>query len=146
MMDWKQRYDRWSPRMLSIMRMIVALLFMQHGGQKLLGIPGTPPFHTVRLFSLMGLAGVLELFGGLLLLIGTYTRTVAFILLAEMIVAYFLAHASHGFWPLVNHGELALLYGSVFLYIIVAGGGDWSLDTAIKKKEPASPPSPPSEL
>jgi len=119
-------FSKLSPFMLSIMRIVTALLFMQHGGQKLLGIP--PAQQSPPLMSLMGLAGVLELFGGLLILLGLFTRPVAFILSGQMAVAYFMAHAPEGFWPLLNRGELAALYCFVFLYLAVAGGGSISLD------------------
>jgi putative oxidoreductase len=120
--------SRWQPQLLSILRIITALLFMQHGLQKLFGIPSLPPTGTVPIFSLMGLAGVLELFGGLLILVGLFTRPVAFILSGQMAVAYFMAHAPHGFWPILNKGELAVLYCFVFLYLWAAGAGPWSLD------------------
>lgn len=100
---------------------------MQHGGQKLFSFPA-PPQATHSLFSLIGVAGILELFGGLLLFLGLFTRPVAFLLSGQMAVAYFMAHAPHGFWPLLNRGELAVLYCFIFLYLTVAGGGSWSLD------------------
>jgi putative oxidoreductase len=117
----------WSSRVLSVLRIVAAFLFMSHGEQKILGFPVAQPpsFH---LFSLAGFAGVLELFGGMLLLLGLFTRPVAFILSGEMAFAYFLAHAPRGFWPLINRGELAALYSFVFLYLAVAGGGVWSID------------------
>jgi putative oxidoreductase len=119
--------DTWSGRVLSVLRIVAAFLFMAHGMQKLLGFPvASPP--SFQLFSLIGLAGVLELVGGFLLLIGLFTRPVAFILSGEMAFAYFLSHAPHGFWPLINRGELAALYSFLFLYFAVAGGGVWSLD------------------
>ncbi len=124
---------KWSPRLLSILRIIVAILFMQHGAQKLFGVPAASARQAVELFSLMGFAGVLEFFGGLLILLGLFTRPVAFILSGLMAVAYFMAHAPKGFWTVVNKGELAVLYCFVFLYLVAAGGGSWSLD-AIKRK------------
>jgi putative oxidoreductase len=107
--------------------MVTAFLFMQHGMQKLLSFPAAPPT-SPALFSLLGLAGILELVGGLLLLIGWFTRPVAFVLSGFMAVAYFMAHAPRGFWPLLNQGELAALYCFVFLYLAAAGGGPWSAD------------------
>jgi putative oxidoreductase len=101
---------------------------MQHGAQKLFGVPPGQQPGTVRVLSLMGLAAILELFGGLLIALGLFTRPVAFILAGEMAVAYFMAHAPQGFWPLLNRGELAALYCFVFLYLAVAGGGPWSVD------------------
>jgi len=119
--------DDWSSRALSVLRIVAAFLFMAHGMQKLLGFPAASP-PSFQLFSLVGLAGVLELVGGLLLLLGLLTRPVAFILSGEMAFAYFLAHAPRGFWPLINRGELAALYSFVFLYLAVTGGGAWSID------------------
>lgn len=117
----------WAPRMLSILRMMSALLFIAHGTQKLFGFPpserGMPP-----LFSLYGLGGVLETFGGLLLLLGLFTRPVAFVLSGMMAVAYFMAHAPQSFYPAVNGGDAAILFCFVFLYLFTAGGGEWSLD------------------
>jgi putative oxidoreductase len=117
----------WTPRFLSVLRIVAAFLFMQHGGQKLLGFPA-PPQVTYPLFSLIGVAGILELFGGLLLFLGLFTRAVAFLLSGLMAVAYFMAHSPQGFWPLLNRGELAVLYCFVFLYLAAAGSGSWSLD------------------
>jgi putative oxidoreductase len=119
--------QRWAPRLLSVLRIVTAFLFMAHGAQKLLGFPAPMP-KSPELFSLLGLAGSLELVGGLLLLVGLFTRPVAFILSGEMAFAYFMAHAGQGFWPLLNRGELAALYCFVFLYLAAAGGGPWSLD------------------
>ncbi len=118
----------WSPRVLSIMRIATALLFIPHGSQKLFGFPGAQQGAISSLFSLMGVAGILECFGGLLILLGLFTRPVAFVLSGQMAVAYFMAHAPQGFWPILNRGELAALYSFVFLYLAVAGGGQWSLD------------------
>lgn len=117
----------WRPYVLSIMRIVTAFLFMQHGTQKLFGFP-TPARAEFDLFSLSGVAGTLEVFGGALLLIGLFTRPVAFLLSGLMAFAYFLAHAPSNFWPLLNGGELAALYSFVFLYLACAGGGEWSID------------------
>lgn len=125
----------WAPRLLSVLRIVTALLFMQHGSQKLFGIPAAPGFPS-QLASLFGLAGILELFGGLLILLGLFTRPVAFILAGEMAVAYFLFHARRGFWPLLNQGELAALYCFVFLYLAAAGGGPWSIDSLWRRSTP----------
>jgi len=120
----------WAPRVLSILRIAAALFFLQHGFAKLLGFPHVAYFDGLQLFSLIGLAGVLEIVGSLLLLVGLFTRPVAFILSGEMAVAYFTAHAPASFFPLLNQGELAALYSFVFLYLAAAGGGAWSLDAA----------------
>ncbi len=117
----------WSPRLLSILRMVAAALFMQQGFQKLFGFPGNPA-GSPELLSLIGIAGILEFFGGFLLLIGLFTRPVAFLLSGQMAAAYFMVHASKSYWPMLNQGELAVLFCFVFLYLAAAGGGAWSLD------------------
>ncbi len=102
---------------------------MAHGGQKLFGFPAPmPPEHTFQLMSLVGVSGILEFFGGFLVMVGLFTRPVSFVLSGLMAFAYFMAHAPHGFWPLVNHGELAVIYCFLFLYLSAAGGGEWSVD------------------
>ncbi len=135
MTNSKSFYITWSPYLLSIMRIIIALLFMQHGSQKLFGIPTAPQGGLPPLMSLLGIAGILEFFGGLLILLGLFTRPVAFILAGEMAVAYFKVHLPQGFWPLLNRGELAALYCFVFLYLAVAGGGAWSIDRLWQRDE-----------
>lgn len=125
-------WSKWSPVLLSLLRIVTAFLFMQHGAQKLLGVPGAGD-HKVELMSLMGFAGCLELIGGGLVLIGLFTRPVAFVLSGQMAVAYFMAHAPQSFWPVLNQGEAAVLYCFVFLYLSAAGGGPWSLDRALRK-------------
>jgi putative oxidoreductase len=120
----------WSPRLLSVLRIVTALLLLQHGTAKYLGFPPVADFANLQFLSLLGASGVLELVGGVLMLIGLFTRPVAFILSGFMAVAYFLAHASQGFYPMLNQGELAVLYCFVFLYLSVAGGGAWSADAA----------------
>jgi putative oxidoreductase len=117
----------WSPRMLSVLRAMTGLLFLEHGTQKLFGFP-PPPNPGPALLSLLGVQGILELVGGFLILIGFFTRPVAFILAGDMAVAYFMRHAPRGFFPLLNGGELAILFCFVFLYLFVAGGGVWSVD------------------
>ena len=119
--------NAWSPRLLSIMRIVTGFLFMQHGGQKMFGFPA-PQRSEFDLFSLIGVAGTLELFGGFLIVIGLFTRATSFLLSGLMAFAYFLAHAPQGFWPIGNKGELAALYCFVFLYLSAAGAGEWSID------------------
>jgi putative oxidoreductase len=123
----------WAPRMLSILRIVAALIFMEHGTQKLFNFPSSdnpgPP-----LFSLLGLGGVLEFFGGILLVLGLFTRPVAFILAGMMAVAYWMAHAPQNFFPVNNSGDAAILYCFVFLYLTFAGGGAWSLDNAVRSR------------
>lgn len=121
-------YPVWSDRLLSVLRIVVAGLYVQHGMAKLFHIPHIADFDGVQLFSLIGLAGALELVFGVLLLIGLFTRFSGFILSGEMAVAYFMAHAPEGALPILNGGELAAIYCWVFLYFAVAGGGPWSLD------------------
>jgi len=125
-------WSRWSPALLSVLRIVAAFCFMEHGGMKLLGFPGAGD-NKVELASLMGFAGILELVGGGFVLLGLFTRPVAFILAGEMAFAYFMAHAPQGFWPVLNHGEAAVLYCFVFLYLSAAGGGPWSLDRALRR-------------
>ena len=111
-----------------MLRIVTALLFLEHGTAKLFGLPHVTFFDNLSLFSLIGFAGVLEVVGGLLLLVGFWTRPTAFVLSGEMAVAYFMAHAPKGFSPLLNQGESAVLYCFIFLYLAVAGGGAWSVD------------------
>lgn len=118
----------WSPILLSILRIITALLFIEHGSAKLLGFPHQAMFDGLQLVSLFGLAGILELVGGLMLAFGLFTRPVAFLLSGEMAIAYFMVHAPHSFFPLLNQGEDAILFCFVFLYLAFAGPGAWSLD------------------
>lgn len=117
----------WSPRILSVMRIVTGFLFMQHGGKKMFGFPA-PARAEFDFFSMSGIAGTLELFGGFLIVIGLFTRPTAFVLSGLMAFAYFIAHAPQGFWPILNGGELAAMYCFVFLYLSIAGAGEWSID------------------
>ena len=117
----------WAPRMLSILRIVIGVLFLQHGSAKLLHVPHVAGMDNVQVMSLVGWAGVLELVGGFLLAIGLFTRPVAFVLSGEMAFAYFIAHAPRGALPILNGGDLAVVYCFVFLYFAVAGGGPWSV-------------------
>ena len=121
-------YSVWTPRILGILRIVTGFLFLQHGMAKLFGVPHIAMFDGLQLFSLLGLAGVLELAGGLLMVIGLFTRPTAFVLSGQMAVAYFMAHAPKGFLPIFNQGELAVMYCFVFLYFVVAGAGAFSID------------------
>ena len=123
--------ETWRPQLLSVLRIVTALLFIPHGTAKLFGWPHVAYFDNLEIFSLMGVAGLLEGFGGLLLLVGLFTRPVAFVLSGLMAAAYFMGHAGDGFWPLLNGGELAALYSFVFLYFVTAGGGAWSVDAQL---------------
>lgn len=120
----------WEPRILSVLRIIVGLLYMQHGLFKIFGFPPGPnPAKPYVLMSLVpGVAGLLELIGGALVTAGLFTRIAAFILSGEMAVAYFMAHAPRGFFPYSNGGSLAVLYCFVFLYLAFAGPGPWAVD------------------
>jgi putative oxidoreductase len=125
------KWRTWAPYLLSTLRIVAAFLFIQFGTAKLFAFPaaimpggGTAPFG-----SLAWVAGFLEVFGGLFLLLGLFARPVAFILSGEMAFAYFLGHAPQGFWPVLNQGHPAVLFCFVFLYISAAGAGPWSLDT-----------------
>jgi putative oxidoreductase len=123
-----------SDRALSVLRIITALLFLQHGLAKHVGFPHVASFDNLQVFSLLGLAGAIEIVGSLLLLVGLFTRPAAFILSGEMAVAYFMSHAPRGFFPILNGGELAVLFCFVFLFFAIAGGGAWSLDRYIRRK------------
>jgi putative oxidoreductase len=120
--------ERWTPELLSIFRIVVALLFLEHATAKLLGFPHVAMFDSLKLMSLMGVAGIIEMVGGLLLLVGLFTPIAAFILSGEMAVAYFMVHAPQGFFPILNMGEGAIYYCFAFLYLAAAGAGPWSVD------------------
>ena len=122
----------WAPLLLSLVRIVAALGFMTHGTQKLFGVPTVEPRNTVELMSMMGLAGAIEAFGGALLLIGLFTRPVAFLCAGQMAAAYFMAHAPQSFWPILNGGELASVYCFLFLYLAAAGGGPLSVDAMMR--------------
>lgn len=121
----------WAPHLLSVLRIITGFLFMEHGTMKLFGFPA--PMGDIPLLSLMGMAGTLEVVGGFLILVGLFTQPVAFILSGEMAFAYFMAHAPQGFWPALNHGEPAVLYCFIFLYLAAAGGGSWSVERIFRR-------------
>ena len=122
----------WGPRVLSIVRFIAGLLFLEHGTAKLFGFPHVANFDHLQLFSLLGLAGVIEFVGGALVCVGFYTRIAAFIMSGEMAVAYFMSHAPRNFLPLLNNGDSAILYCFIFFYFFVVGGGAWSLDRLLR--------------
>ena len=122
----------WAPRMLSVLRIMTALLFLQHGMAKLVGFPHVASLDNLQVMSLIGIAGVIELVGPILLLLGLFSVPVAFIMSGEMAVAYFMAHMPRSFFPLLNGGEAAILFSFVFLYIAFAGPGPWSVDAARK--------------
>jgi putative oxidoreductase len=129
-----ERWRSFTPYLLSILRIVAAFLFMQYGTAKLFAIPGAlmPNGGTVPVMSLVGLAGMLEAGGGLLLLLGLFTRPVAFLVSGEMAVAYFRGHAGHGFWPVLNQGTPAVFFCFLWLYISAAGAGPWSIDAILR--------------
>ncbi|CAO4135530.1 DoxX family protein [Methylorubrum extorquens] len=131
-MDIRTISSTWAPRVLSILRIVAALIFLEHGTQKILGFPAHP--NPPALLSLSGIAGLMELVGGTLLLIGLFSRPVAFLLSGEMAFAYFLAHAPKSFFPVLNGGDAAILYCFVFLYVAFAGPGPWSLDAQQERR------------
>lgn len=127
-----QRIARYQPYLLSIVRIVVALLFFEHGLSRLFGFPS--PLPPPALFSLYWFAGAIELAGGALVALGLFTRIAAFIMSGEMAFAYFLSHAPHDFFPILNRGDSAILYCLVFLYLAFAGPGPWSLDALWSRK------------
>jgi putative oxidoreductase len=122
-----------APQLLSIFRIMFALLFIEHATAKLFHFPHVAMFDTLQITSIFGIGGIIELVGGLFVLIGLFTPIAAFILSGEMAVAYFMFHAPQGFFPLLNMGEAAILYCFAFLYIAAAGAGPWSVDAARAK-------------
>ncbi len=126
-----QIFAKWQPIVLSLLRFMSGLLLMQHGTAKLLGFPSLPMFADLQVASLVGVAGIIELVGGGLLVVGLFTRAVAFITSGMTAVAYFMVHAPKTFMPIANGGELAALYCFVFFYLVFAGGGPISLDKVL---------------
>jgi putative oxidoreductase len=124
----------WSPRVLSLLRIIAALLFMEHGLMKLLHFPGPQPGAPDPLPALLLAAAWIETIGGGLIALGLFTRAAAFICSGQMAAGYFIAHAPQGFYPALNGGEAAVLYCFVFLYLAFAGPGPWSLDAVVRKR------------
>lgn len=119
----------WSGHLHAALRIVTGLLFLEHGTSKYINFPATEYFaNGVEVFSLIGLAGALEIIGGLLIIIGLFTRVTAFVLAGFMAVAYFMAHAPNSFFPLQNQGDAAILFSFIFLYFSAAGAGPWSLD------------------
>ena len=131
-----QYLNKFSPHAFALLRIVAGLLFLQHGAQKLFGLLGGfgESGGTAPLFSLMGLAGVIEFFGGLLVALGLFASWAAFVASGQMAVAYFMAHAPQGFFPIQNRGELAVLYCFIFLYVATRGAGVWSIDGAMGKR------------
>jgi putative oxidoreductase len=124
----------WGPRLLSLLRCIAAFLFIPHGTQKLFHYPDSFPVDPLP--ALLLTASVLEIAGGVFILVGLFTRPVAFLLAGEMAVAYFRTHAPQSFWPLLNGGEITVLFCFLYLYLAAAGGGAWSLDAVLRRRSP----------
>ena len=117
----------WSPQLLSVLRIVAGLLFMMHGTMKLLAYPAPFPMH-LSPFTMLWFAGVIELVGGAMVLVGLFTSIAAFVMAGEMAFAYFIGHFPKAFWPVLNGGDAAVLYCFVFLYLAAAGAGPWSVD------------------
>jgi putative oxidoreductase len=134
------RWSTWAPYLLSVLRIVAAFLFMQFGTAKLFAFPAAvmPGGGTAPLASLAGIAGLLETFGGALLLVGLLTRPVAFLLSGLMAFAYFIGHAPQGFWPVLNQGHPAILFCFVWLYFSAAGPGPWSVDALLGRGHPSA--------
>ena len=128
----------WAPELLSVLRIVAGLLFIQHGSAKLLHAPAQPMFAHLQLMSLLGIQGVIELVGGGLLTIGLFSRPVAFILSGDMAVAFFYYHFPKGFLPILNGGDLAVLFCFTFLYLWAAGPGPWSVDAMLRNSSTAA--------
>jgi putative oxidoreductase len=124
--------EPWAPRLLAVLRIVTALVFMEHGLMKLFGFPAALPGGSGHLPPLFLIAGCLETFGPPLIILGLFTRPVAFLLSGEMACAYWMAHAPHSVFPVLNSGEPAILYCFIFLYLVFAGPGAWSLDAQLR--------------
>lgn len=129
-MRYAETLDRYTPYALAALRIVTALIFMEHGTQKLLGFPAPPQSGQPPILSLSGIGGLMELVGGFFILIGLFTRPVAFLLSGEMAVAYWMFHAPRSFFPVLNGGDAAILYCFVFLLLVFTGPGAWSVDGA----------------
>src|SRR5215210_481748 len=132
-LDMTDTLERWSPYILAVLRIVTALIFIEHGIQKLLGFPAPPAGGMPPAFSLLWFAGILEALGGRLLLLGLFTHPVAFLLSGEMAVAYWMVHAPRSFFPVLNGGDPAILYCFIFLYLVFAGPGAWSIDGVLRQ-------------
>lgn len=134
--------EKYGPYLLSVLRIVAALMFFEHGTQKLFGIPSGPPYTGFPDFSLLGIAGMLETFLGFLLIVGLFTRPISFVLSGEMAVAYFVGpHWSRSWNPMLNGGEITVVFCFLFLYQVAVGGGPWSLDRVLARRHPGSGPN-----
>jgi putative oxidoreductase len=127
--------DSWKPQILSVLRLVTGLLMLEHGLTKLFQFPYVEQFAHTQLYTLEWYSAVIELGGGIFLTLGLFTRPIAFILSGEMAFAYFLVHAPRSFFPVINGGELAIVYCFLFLYLADAGGGSWSLDALLRRNK-----------
>jgi putative oxidoreductase len=127
------KLNAWAPRILSLLRIVTALLFIEHGAMKLFHFPAPQPGVPEHLPPLLVVAAVLEVGGGALALLGLFTRPVAFLLSGEMAIGYFMVHFPNSPWPAVNQGDAAILFCWVFFYLVFAGGGEWSLDAKLRR-------------
>ncbi len=134
-MNIQETAERYAPYVLSIVRIVAALLFLEHGTSRLFGWPS--PMPSPALFSMYWFAGAIELVGGILLTVGLFTRCAAFVMSGEMAFAYFISHAPNSFFPILNRGDASILYCFIFLYIAFAGGGPWSLDAMLRGRRAA---------
>jgi putative oxidoreductase len=125
--------NAWAPRVLSVVRIVAALIFLLHGTQKLFGFPAPPASGLPPVMSIFWIGAIIELVGGLLLMGGLFTRPVAFILSGEMAVAYWMFHAPRNFYPTLNGGDAAILYCFIFLYFVFSGPGPWSIDAKLRR-------------
>src|SRR3712207_533352 len=130
-MRWTETLDRYAPYALAALRIVAALIFMEHGTQKLFGFPAPPASGLPPALSLSWIGAILEFGGGLLILLGLFTRPVAFVLSGEMAVAYWQAHAPRGLWPIMNRGEVVVLFSFIFLFFAAHGAGRYSLDALL---------------
>ena len=136
MNDTRSALQEWSPKILSVLRIVAGLLFLQHGCAKLFHVPYQPMFAHLPLMTLLGLQGIIEVVGGGLLAIGLFSRTVAFILSGDMAVAFFMEHFPRNWMPILNGGDLAVLFCFTFLYLFAAGPGPWSVDALMHPRKP----------
>jgi putative oxidoreductase len=129
-----QQLETWAPRVLAILRIVAALLFMEHGLMKAFDFPGPQPGAPDPLPPMLVAAAWIEIGAGALIALGLFTRAAAFVASGEMAIAYFTAHAPRGFWPALNEGDAAILYCFVFFYLVFAGAGPWSLDALLRAR------------
>ena len=134
----ERRLELSVPHALAALRIVAGYLFLLHGTAKLFGFPHVAMFDRLPVWSLLGVAGMLEVAGGALLIVGLFTRFVAFVVSGEMAFAYFIGHAPRGFWPVLNQGHPAVLFCFVWLYLSAAGAGPWSVDAVLRKRSPGN--------